>query len=254
LKLRKNSEGELLMDKTGDKKKHKKSTTVVIIFINILAVAFFLMIILPVYTSAKTLGAEAGVATGKLVGAAIGSFNGVTVEYQKGLDEGKVEGLSAKDTKVEMQNTMNEVSRLEVLVTNFKVNNYHEVGDKYAALYFLKAEATFTVDLSECDVSMSEDNTTLIVTLPQPEVTVYFDDSCIEKAKEYQKYFFSGSAEDGFDAYINSMANLEKETQKSLQKDENMMQTAKNSAENQIKELATGVCMNGEKIEIIWEK
>jgi hypothetical protein len=254
LKSRKNSEGELLLYKPEDKKKHKKLTIWVIRFMLILAVLFLVMIIRSAYKSAKTLGTEFGTASGKMVGAAVGSFNGVTVEYQKGLSDGKVEGLSAKDTEVEMQNTMDEVSRLEVLVTNFKVNNYHEVGDKYAALYFLKAEATYTVDLSECDVSMSEDNTTLIVTLPQPEVTVYFDDSCVEKAIEYQKYFFNGSAEDGFDAYINSMANLEKDTQTGLQNDENMMRTAKNSAENQIKELATGVCMNGEKIEIIWEK
>jgi hypothetical protein len=238
------------MGKVKGKKKH--GGTIIIILINVVAVLFLFMIILPLNRSANEIGEGTGLMAGKLVGATVGSLDGIT-KYNNALEDGKKEGLSAKDTQVEMQNTMSEVNNLEVLVANVKISNYHEISDKYSALYLLKAEAIFTVDLSGCIIDVGDDNM-IVITVPQPKVEVNIDENAIDKAVELQKKLFNGSAEDGFDAYINSMANLEEETLQGLRNDSNMMENARKSAEEQISELASGICVNGEKVNILWEE
>lgn len=233
--------------------KKKISIKLALPFISVFLVLIIIFIVFPMWRNAQEIGEKAGAFSGNMVGSAIGSFTGITEKFPEGWDKGKEEGLSAKDTKVELKNTLTEVCNLEVLVAGFKLNNYHQVGDKYAALYLLKANAVFTVDLSQSNVNISDDNKTLFITLPQPDITVYFDENSIEKAEEYQRKFFNGNAEDGFDAYINSMENIESSARLSIQNDESFMQSARDSAEKQIRQIASGVCLNNEKIEVLWD-
>ncbi len=213
----------------------------------------FIFIAVPIHRNAEQIGEEAGKLSGQAVGTAVGSFKGVTEDYPKGLEDGKAEGLSAKDTKVEMKNSLAEMSNLEVMVASVKLNDYHQVGDEYAALYLMKADVVFTVDFTDVNVDMGSDEQTLYITLKEPEVTVYIDEEATEKALSWQKHFFSGSAEDGFDAYINSMREVETKTKTSVLNDESLMQSARNSAEMQITQLAKGICLNNEKLIFVWE-
>jgi hypothetical protein len=224
------------------------------VIVIVVFVLLFIFVLLPIYKNANVLGETAGTTAGKMVGTAVGSFKGITESLPRGLEAGKEEGLSAKDTKVEVQSSLEEINRLEVLVTSFKVKDYLKVGDKYAALYFLKADAVFTVDFSQTSITVSDDGNTLFIMLPLPEVTVYLDESSNEKAVEYSKKFFDGSSEDGFDAYINSMKVTSEEIQDQIQNDsDDLMRMAKESAENQIESIAAGVCVNGQEIKIVWE-
>lgn len=230
--------------------KSSKYGFICLIVVIALCIAF---VLIPLYKNAQSIGESAGEASGKAVGTAVGSYKGATEEFPAGFDDGKKEGLSGKDTKVEMQNSLTEVENLEVLVSSFKINNFHEVADKYAALYLLKAEAVFSVDLSKASVEVSEDGNTIFITLPQPDVDIYVDDSQTDKAWSYQKSWFSGSAEDGFDAYIGSMDNLESNAKETAQNDDGLMQSARDSAERQIQQIANSVCVNGEDVKILWE-
>lgn len=231
----------------------KNKNLIISIGIAVAILLVFIFVALPIYRNAEQIGEEAGKLSGQAVGTAVGSFKGVTEKYPKGLEDGKAEGLSAKDTKVELKNSLAEMSNLEVMVASVKLDNYHEVGDKYAALYLMKADAVFTVDFANAKVDMGSDNQTLYITLKEPEVTVYIDEEATEKALSWQKHFFSGNAEDGFDAYINSMANVETKAKSSILSDESLMQSARNSAETQITQLAGGICLNNEKLIFVWE-
>lgn len=216
-----------------------------------LIIALFFCVGIVVFTQklGKELGKRVGTLYGGLVGTAVGSYNGFT----EGWEKGKENGISAVDTITEMKNSFDEVAKLEVLVSSFKLNDYHEFGNKYAALYLLKADAVFTIDLSKASVDANENGTLLYIRVSQPEVTVYIDDRSVEKMEEYQRKFFNGSAEDGFDAYINSRSNLEVNAQNSIANDENLMRSARNSAEKQIRQLAERVFVNGGEPLIVWE-
>lgn len=195
----------------------------------------------------KKIGTTVGSAAGTVVGTAVGSYNGFTEKLQEGKKEGEKEGLSADDTTTKVGNSLKEIAKLEVLVSSFKLNDYHKLGNKYAALYLLKANALFTVDLSKASLNKNE------IRVPQPEVTVYIDERYTEKAVESQRKFFNGSAEDGFNAYINSMSNLEENAENSIKNDENLMKSARNSAEKQIRRLIREISSNGEELSIVWE-
>ena len=218
----------------------------------IIGIVAFCIFSVVMYFKAPAIGEEVGSFSGTAVGTAVGSFTGVVEKFPEGWNKGKEEGLSAVDTVTEIENSFNEIAKLEVLVSSFKLNDYHKLENKYAALYLFKADAVFTIDLSKTYINANEDGS-VYIRLPQPEVTVYIDNRSAEKIVEYQRKFFNGNAEDGFDAYINSMSNLEVSAQNSIKDDENLMRTARNSAEKQIKQLAENIFVNGEEPLIIWE-
>ena len=197
------------------------------------------------------LGGLLGKKVGTIVGTAVGSYNGITKKFPEGETKGKNEGLSASDTTTKVGNSLKEIAKLEVLVSSFKLNDYHELGNKYAALYLLKADAIFTVDLSKA--SFKDEEGMIQVRVPQPEVAVSIDERYTEKAIESQRKFFNGSAEDGFNVYINSMSNLEENAENSIKSDENLMKSARDSAEKQIRRLIRDISLNGEELSIVWE-
>ena len=233
------------------KNKNKLIILIICLLIIFLGVVF---VGIPLYKKAVLIGEEAGAAVGNAVGTAIGSYEGITQDFPDGFNAGKEEGLSAKDTQVDMQNALTEVNRLEVLVTSFKVNNYHQFSDRYAALYLMKAEAVFTVDLSEAVVTSSDDGMTIFIYLPVPDVTVYIDESKTEKAWDEQRKWFDGNAEDGFDAYINSLDQIEEKAQESIASDDNMMNCAIESAKRQVAQIASNTCVNGENVIVFCDR
>ena len=134
-------------------KKIPKSGTYIIPCVFIACVLIYVIIL---RVNAESMGTTFGQSTGSQVGKFVGSFEALT-DYREAYAEGKEQGLSAEDTTAEVANKINEVERLEVLVASVKLNDIHTVGDDYAALYLLKGDAVFAVDLSKAEITEESD-------------------------------------------------------------------------------------------------
>lgn len=218
-------------------KKIPKSGTYIIPCVFIACVLIYVIIL---RVNAESMGTTFGQSTGSQVGKFVGSFEALT-DYREAYAEGKEQGLSAEDTTAEVANKIKEVERLEVLVASVKLNDIHTVGDDYAALYLLKGDAVFAVDLSKAEIV--EESDALLILLPQLEMDLIVDQSKIEKVAEYQKLLFNGSSEDGFDAYLNSMAKIVEESKETLVNYDSLKKTAEETAIKQVKQLANSVAV-----------
>lgn len=209
-------------------------------------IACVLIYVIILRVNAESMGTTFGHSTGSQVGEFVGSFEAL-IDYREAYAEGKEQGLSAEDTTAEVANKIKEVERLEVLVASVKLNDIHIVGEDYAALYLLKGDAEFIVDLSNAEITEESDG--LHIILPQLEWDLKVDQSKTEKVAEYQKLLFNGSSEDGFDAYLNSMAKIVKESKEKLVNYDSLKKTAEETAIKQVSQLANSVAV--EKREII---
>lgn len=205
----------------------------------VIACILFYAIILRV--KAESIGTMYGQSAGSKVGKFVGSFDAFT-DYREAYAEGKEQGFSAEDTVAEVAYKMKEVEKLDVLVASVKLNNMHTIGDDYAALYLLKGDAVFTVDLGKAEISEETDG--IHIVLPPLEMDLIVDQSKIEKVAEYQKQIFNGSSEDGFDAHINSMKKIVEESKESLVNYDSLMKTAEETAKKQVTQLANAVAIN----------
>ncbi len=203
--------------------------------------------------NAKSIGAGIGNSIGELTGKAVGSYEGMTQGSVEGAAAGKTAGLSAEDTKAQIVTQLNQVNNLEVFVAGVKLNDFHTIGEDenpdYAALYLIKANVVFSVDLSDAKISFS--GNTLHIKLSEPDASLYFTGSP-EKIAEYQKYPFSGSAKDGYDAYLNSMEKIQNATLDDLSNKDDLISAAKKSAENQIELLVKSASVTGKNISVEW--
>lgn len=224
-------------------KKIPKSGTYIIPCVFIACVLIYVIVL---RVNAESMGTTFGQSTGSQVGKFVGSFEALT-DYREAYAEGKEQGLSAEDTTAEVANKIKEVERLEVLVASVKLNDIHTVGDDYAALYLLKGDAVFAVDLSKAEITEESDG--LHILLPQLEMDLIVDQSKIEKVAEYQKLLFNGSSEDGFDAYLNSMEKIVEESKETLVNYDSLKKTAEETAIKQVEQLANSVAV--EKRDVI---
>ena len=190
------------------------------------------------FFNAREQGDLIGANTGKVTGWAVGSFRGVTEGIEKGTEAGKASGLSAEDTQVETIRKIEEIGRLEVLAAGAKLTNIHSIGTDYSAIYLMKGNAVFTVDLQKADFRFEEEGKTLSITLPEPEMELYIDESATEKLAEYQKHFYTGSAKDGFTAYLNTTKNTVAEVRETMANYDELLTQAKESAVKQVTWLA----------------
>ena len=131
---------------TKDIKKLPLLSFLVIIITALLIV--LIVVVIPQHSAAQSIGETIGSAEGKAVGLAVGSYNGII----EGVDAGKAAGLSAEDTTVNIANRMNAVGNLEVLVAGVKLKNVHSIGDRYEALYLLKGNAIFTINMEDASI------------------------------------------------------------------------------------------------------
>lgn len=223
-----------------EKIKENPDRTIVAGLATAIVVAVILVFSLPMLKKAETVGGDLG----KKAGAAAGYVSGVaSADTAKAEEEGKQEALTNPETDIRTIGGMKlqETGKLDVLVAGIKLDNFHGVENKYAALYLIKADAIFSVDLSMADVKWGEDGSWAKIIVPQPEVTVYFDESETEKIAEWQKNFFSGSADDGFQAYLSTMEEIEAAAPEDLVRKDTWMKSAREAAEQQIKLLAGSI-------------
>ena len=196
---------------------------------------FTVVKIAPAYFRADSVGTNIGNKLGDAVGWAVGSFNGMTSGNKEGREAGKTEGLSAKDTSVVIANTIKETGKLEVLAAGIKITNLEKVGNNdYSALYLVKGTAVFSVNLTKADVSFNDDFSTVEVKVPDVNASIYIDNGETEILAQYQKSKFTGSAKDGFTAFINSANQTSNKTAESIENYDMLKKSAQTSAEKQI--------------------
>ena len=173
---------------------------------------------------------------GQTVGTAVGSFQALTEDAPAAYAQGKADGLSAADTKVVIKNQIQEVGKLDVLAATAKLTDKHEYGDKYTALYQLGADVIFSVDLSKARVLSDETNIMIMIPLPEGKMNI---DSTKTRLIDYVgKVLFNGKTEDGIDAYVNSLKQIQENATEQIDDYEYLLSQAKESAKSQVLSLA----------------
>lgn len=215
---------------------------IISIFLSIVLCGLIILIItvvIPTHNSVSVISDTLGNKTGKWVGTAIGTYEGVTEEALNGWEDGKMAGLSADDTQVEIVNSEINLGkgRIQVLEAKITINNDVNISNDYAALYEKKGYIIFTVDLNETVYEYS--NNTLIVKIPAPKAEVTIDDSqqCVMIA-EYESFSLIDRGEAGFEAAINSRAEIIEKTVEELDNYSVLYAQARASAIEQIEALA----------------
>lgn len=210
---------------------------------------FLLLVVVPKYQNAYQDGDSRGKALGETTGIAIGSFKGITTGINEGAEKGKEEGLLAKDSKIALQNEINELGKLEVLVANVEIPDFHKYGDKYAALYLFRGKAIFSVDMSKIVIS-TDDLGTYHIIVPLPEANVSIDPLETERIVEKQRQFFNGNTEDGFDAFLNTFNTTQSLSQEKISNYDFLRNQAKTYVIDQILNLANSMSIDQKIIQI----
>lgn len=242
------------MEKTKRNKKLNLKKQEIVLYIIAAIIACIVPFAISSRVRAQKIGSRLGEEAGYSAGKFAGSFEAFS-DYDKAYEEGKAEGgLSANDITEEVANSIKELEKLEVLAASVKLYDVHSAGregkNDYKALYLLKGEAVFTVDLSQAEIK--KEGNTLYIQLPLPEAELTINQEEIEKIAEYQRKFFNGSAEEGFDAYLNSMKKIDTATEETIANYDSMMISAKESAKKQVAQLVSNVTVsqNGTNVEI----
>ena len=215
----------------------------------IFAILFCVLIsVISLRINASSMGNGVGQNMGSLAGRAIGSMEGLTKGRNDGTQAGKNDGLSAEDTEAEVANALHDLQNLEVLVASVKVQDIHSIGvnNDYKALYLMKGEVVFSVDMNEAEIVLNGDN--LTITIPMPKGELIIDQSQVEKVAEYQRHYFKGDAESGFTAYLNSMTKVQEATAETLNNYSALLEAAKSSATNQIEQIANAAAVNKKSV------
>lgn len=209
------------------------------------------ILIIPIWLNAKEAGSRAGEALGGVVGCAVGSFQGITEGIPQGMADGKEEGLSVKDTEVEIGNKIEKIGNLEVLKAGVKLDNCIQIADNYLAIYVYKADAIFVVNLAQAEIVEEEQGNKVTIILAEPSVEVYINDAETNKITEWQKHFYSGKAADGYEVYINARTEMEHKAPEEIANYDTLMELAKDSAKKQVTILAEAICAE-KKVDVIF--
>lgn len=205
------------------------------------------------YAKADETGKKAGEDAGILAGNTIGSFNGITNGLAEGSKEGKEDGLSAVDTKADIGASIKQTGKLEVLVASVALINVNSVGEEYKGLYVMKGDAIFTIDLSSATVGFSEDAEEVFVNIPAPDVVIYINDKETERLDSYQKTTFSGTNQDGYTEYVNSMKQIDDNVKKSIVNFDSLVETANDVGKKRVEALIDSICGGGKIIHVTVE-
>jgi hypothetical protein len=181
---------------------------------------------------------------------AVGSAKGITEGIKAGKEAGEADGLSAEDTEATIKGTMESVGKLEVLVAGVTLNHMEKVGKDYENLSIVNADAVFTVDLSEAEISYSSNGQDIYITIDEPALDLYVDLNSSKTLFETQKSSNSVSVKDGINAYLNSIKQTASKVKENMANYDTLMDTAKESAKEQVQLLASTVCGNNATIHV----
>ena len=181
-------------------------------------------------------------AIGDSAGLAVGSWKGTTDGIAEGIKAGTEAALSAEDIVMKVENKMASSGNLQVLLVDLRLTDLYQQGDKYAALFCIKGDGIFSVDLTQSQATYSETQNQITITIPEPVFTSYLDDSALETLADYGRPIFNGSTINGYNGYLNSRMQIEQNLQEKLYGYDTMMEQAKTSALAQVELLARSVC------------
>lgn len=233
--------------------KVKTVITIVMILALFFTILLYFIFVKPFYDNSEELGSAIGKTAGEMTGKAIGSYKGITKGIESGANDGKEAGLSAEDTLAEIKGYIENTAKLEVLVAGVSLTNFNSVGNKYYSLYVIKGNAVFTVDLEKTEIYLSKDEKDVFVRIPKPEMNLYIDEEETSKIAEYQKGKKTGSSEDGYKEYINSVKNTISKEKESINNYDSLMHQAEISSKKQIQSLVEAVCVNEKNIHVEFE-
>lgn len=205
---------------------------------------FVLFLAVRMYVGAQKTGETVGSTIGTAVGGAIGSFKGITTGTQAGAEAGREEGLNAKDIKVivaDIKDGLGELGKLEILTATASFRDVLGIGNDYRAFFLLRGNVVFTVDMNQVEIQPVS-GAEISILLPVPECTVAIDDTATEKVAEYQKDFFTGDTQAGYEAFLKFVNQRSDELEKSLDGYDALNRQAQNAAEQQVKLLAKSIC------------
>jgi len=195
-----------------------------------------------VFINLNNIGEAVASTNGKIVGTAIGSYEGIINGTKEGAEAGTNAGLSATDIDVDIERSIEEIGKLEVLVAGVKLKNLQSIGENNESLYLAKGDAVFTVDLSLANISYSDDKTEIYIWIPEPSVELYLNEEDTELLARKSGLDFGVNAKDGYTAYINSMANMTLQIKETISNYDELMSEAQDAAISQISMLASTVC------------
>lgn len=226
----------------------KLMTPMLAVGIAIAAILALILFFKPLHDDAQATGNAVGTSVGKFVGTAVGSYQGYTQDYGEGIKEGKKQGLSAEDTEItDISRIIRGTGDLQVLVAGVALDNFHEVGKKYAALYSLRGQAIFTVDLEQATID--EEQTTVMI--PFPKVQFIIDETSVEKIAELKTTLFNGSTEDGYTEYMNSVNKIKEKTEEYIANYDELQIQAQEAAIEQVGMLVKN--MTGKNVNILFQ-
>ena len=187
------------------------------------------------YFQLRQTGSAIGQTTGKFVGLAIGSADGIFNGAKEGKAAGEEAALSASDTSVDIVGSLQAVGTLEVLTADVTMKNFNKTGKSFIRLDIIGGDAVFTVDLSQAEIVVDKSGKSVSVTIPEPNLSLYIDQSSSKKLAEIQRVSFAVDSEDGVNSYLNSMAQKTDQAEEAIGNYEDLLADARGSAEEQIK-------------------
>ena len=223
-----------------------------LLIISFLAAVIFGIVTLCIIKHIHDKSAEDAAVHANAAGKVIGSYDGITKGLADGAKAGKEDGLSAKDTEAVIFESLKETGRLEVLKASVSISNFHEIGSDYAKLQVFYADVIFTADLEKAVIE--DDGEKIRIILPAVECSIAENEEKTETLAEYQRYSFSGSAEDGYTAAHNTRKELFEKGTEAIENYSALKQAAENSALKNVRLLAESVNASDKEVEVVFEK
>lgn len=162
--------------------------------------------------------------------------------YFLGLYAGNNADYEIKKTDIDF-NYITENARLDVMTAQVSILEDMTIGTNevpdYKRIYSQKGTVVYSIDLSEViPYTASNGNKTIVfVPLQGLDATLYIDERTTEKIAEFQKGNFTGSAKEGYRAYLETAKNSYAEMERAIKDYDDLMMMAEKEAREQVRML-----------------
>ena len=159
-----------------------------------------------------------------------------------GLYMGSTADMSIQKPEINF-NYITQNARLDVLTAQVNILEDVTIGDAespdYKRVYSQKGIVVYSIDLSKVVPYTASNGLKKIIFVPLSglDATLYIDESTTEKLAEYQKGKFTGSAKDGFRAYLDTAKASFEEMERAIKDYSSLYSMAEKEAINQVRML-----------------
>lgn len=140
-------------------------------------------------------------------------------------------------------NYITENAKLDVLTAEVSILEDMTIGDEaspdYKRIYSQKGTVVYSVDLSKVIpyTASNGDKTIVFIPLQDLDATLYIDESTTNKIAEFQTGRFTGSAKDGYSAYLETARNSYAEMERTIKDYSGLLSMAEKEAREQVRML-----------------